>query len=173
MIDPADKQTQALPLEQPKRGRGRPTTGTAMTPAEKQKAYRKRLKDNVTENANKAITEDLRTMLAEAIKRAELAEAERDVMGNELAILKAKLDDGRRNRLGKHARELVESVHEVAEALDGSSWRIQRKATTGGKWVTQKGSYWNQAKAEDALADIPQKKGGWWRVIEVKSDIED
>lgn len=46
MIDPADKQTQALPLdEQPaKRKRGRPATGAAMTPAEKQRAYRERQK---------------------------------------------------------------------------------------------------------------------------------
>lgn len=44
MIDPNDKQTTALPLdEQPaKRKRGRPVTGKAMTPAEKQKAYRLR-----------------------------------------------------------------------------------------------------------------------------------
>lgn len=53
MIDPTDKQTQAIPLEQPKRGRGRPATGAAMTPAEKQKAYRQRLanKSNVTESS--------------------------------------------------------------------------------------------------------------------------
>jgi len=46
VIDPADKQTQALPLdEQPtKRKRGRPATGKAMTPAEKQRAYRERMK---------------------------------------------------------------------------------------------------------------------------------
>ena len=53
MKDQADKQTQPLPLEQPKRGRGRPATGAAMTPAEKQKAYRERQKaaaGNVTVN---------------------------------------------------------------------------------------------------------------------------
>lgn len=46
MIDPADQQTQSLPLdEQPaKRKRGRPATGNAMTPAEKQRAYRERQK---------------------------------------------------------------------------------------------------------------------------------
>ncbi|MGK8473392.1 hypothetical protein ACRS34_21195, partial [Stutzerimonas stutzeri] len=54
MIDPADQQTQALPLdEQPaKRKRGRPATGKAMTPAEKQRAYRERqllkARDNLT-----------------------------------------------------------------------------------------------------------------------------
>lgn len=46
MIDQADQQTLAIPLdEQPaKRKRGRPATGTAMTPAEKQRAYRERQK---------------------------------------------------------------------------------------------------------------------------------
>ncbi len=41
MIDPADKQTAALPLEQ-KRGRGRPSTGKALSAAEKQRRYRER-----------------------------------------------------------------------------------------------------------------------------------
>ncbi|MDH2244447.1 hypothetical protein N5J70_21125 [Pseudomonas sp. GD03909] len=46
MIDPADTQTKALPLDElpAKRKRGRPATGTAMTPAEKQRAYRERVK---------------------------------------------------------------------------------------------------------------------------------
>lgn len=46
MIDPADNQTQSLPLDTApvKRGRGRPSTGKALTPAEKQRAYRERLK---------------------------------------------------------------------------------------------------------------------------------
>lgn len=46
MIDPSDQLNQALPLdEQPaKRKRGRPATGNAMTPAEKQRAYRERMK---------------------------------------------------------------------------------------------------------------------------------
>ncbi|OCX95270.1 MAG: hypothetical protein BFD77_08015 [Pseudomonas sp. CO183] len=62
MIDPADKLTQTLPLdEQPaKRKRGRPATGKAMTPAEKQRAYRERLKTGAREghkNGNKVIFE--------------------------------------------------------------------------------------------------------------------
>jgi len=52
MIDPADKQTQQLPLEA-KRGRGRPSTGKALSPAEKQKAYRERIKGNVTDDSEK------------------------------------------------------------------------------------------------------------------------
>jgi len=51
MIDTSDKQTQSLPLdEQPaKRKRGRPATGAAMTPAEKQRAYRERMKEQKSE----------------------------------------------------------------------------------------------------------------------------
>ena len=54
MIDPADKQTQPLPLdEQPaKKRRGRPSTGKAMTPAEKQRAYRDRQKAIRQNNLN-------------------------------------------------------------------------------------------------------------------------
>ncbi|HCF2414594.1 TPA: hypothetical protein NIA64_005294 [Pseudomonas aeruginosa] len=40
MIDPTDKQTQPLPLEQPKRGRGRPATGKALSDAERARRYR-------------------------------------------------------------------------------------------------------------------------------------
>ena len=78
MIDPADQQTQALPLdEQPtKRRRGRPATGKAMTPAEKQRAYRERLKSNVTDNMHKQVAEDLRAELAKALERIEELEAE-------------------------------------------------------------------------------------------------
>lgn len=62
MIDPADKLSQALPLdEQPaKRKRGRPATGKAMTPAQKQRAYRERLKAGTREgqkNGSKVIFE--------------------------------------------------------------------------------------------------------------------
>lgn len=68
MIDPADQQTQALPLEEKpaKKRRGRPATGKAMTPAEKQRAYRERKKastGNVTENKDQA--EYIERLLAE------------------------------------------------------------------------------------------------------------
>ncbi|WP_282338464.1 hypothetical protein [Pseudomonas sp. PS02288] len=46
MIDALDNQTHPLPLDeqQAKRKRGRPATGKAMTPAERQAAYRERVK---------------------------------------------------------------------------------------------------------------------------------
>lgn len=46
MIDPTDKATQQLPFDEPpqRKRRGRPSTGKAMTPAEKQRAYRERQK---------------------------------------------------------------------------------------------------------------------------------
>ncbi|HBM08910.1 MAG TPA: hypothetical protein DD403_12525 [Pseudomonas sp.] len=69
MIDPADQQTQALPLDEQteKKRRGRPATGKAMTPAEKQRAYRERQKRNVTETKDAKdlayLLENLKRML--------------------------------------------------------------------------------------------------------------
>lgn len=76
MIDPADQQTQALPLdEQPaKKRRGRPATGKAMSPAEKQRAYRERLKSNVTDKMHKQVAEDLRAELQKALEKIESLE---------------------------------------------------------------------------------------------------
>lgn len=111
MIDQADNLTQELQLEQPKRGRGRPATGAAMTPAEKQKAYRERQakKGNVTEynaelldNTQKALLAvckklesqyQINTQLTEELerteKRASLAEKGLKEMGEEWAKAKA------------------------------------------------------------------------------------
>ena len=190
MIDPADKQTASLHLEQPKRGRGRPATGAALTPAQKQKAYRERLKSNVTEKESTAEeVEKLREMARAEFKRAEGLKAQVIDMGLKIAQLENKVTEleiaqlehevrqmkqsARPSRLNQGMRKIIEDVHDVADALEGSTWRIQRKARANGKWVTLKGSYWNEAKAEDALAEIPNKKGGWWRIIEVKSEVED
>lgn len=121
MIDHLDKQTKTLNLE-PKRGRGRPATGQALSNAERQRAYRERQKaqrngetgdegelykildeciayrDYWIDRALKAEkrVSELEAQLAqrndnELMKRVELAEAERDAMGNELAKAKAKL----------------------------------------------------------------------------------
>ncbi|MFP6416429.1 hypothetical protein [Pseudomonas aeruginosa] len=53
MIDPADKQTQALPLEQPKRGRGRPATGKALSDAERARRYRANKKNRDAQPSRK------------------------------------------------------------------------------------------------------------------------
>ncbi|GAD64741.1 eIF2A family protein [Aquipseudomonas alcaligenes] len=59
MIDTNDKATQALDLgEQPKR-RGRPATGSAMSNADRQRAYRERQKAQRNEKANSEDVERL------------------------------------------------------------------------------------------------------------------
>jgi|GEM_PF-1969294 len=66
MIDPADKQTQSLPLDElpAKKRRGRPSTGKAMTPAEKQRAYRERQKAK-SGYVDPATVEEIKRMQAE------------------------------------------------------------------------------------------------------------
>ncbi|WCY62720.1 hypothetical protein KK242_15450 [Pseudomonas aeruginosa] len=53
MIDPTDKQTQAPPLEQPKRGRGRPATGKALSDAERARRYRANKKNRDAQPSRK------------------------------------------------------------------------------------------------------------------------
>lgn len=101
MIDQADQQTQPLPLDTTpvKRGRGRPVTGKAMTPAEKQKAYRERLKQRESklegtklayeeawaekrEVGMKLIKTEARVLVLEQQLESALAEIERLRSGN-------------------------------------------------------------------------------------------
>lgn len=144
MIDQADKQTASLPLEQPKRGRGRPKTGAALTPAQKQKAYRERLKGsgNVTQNTDTLKTSsiellrerallrgrtcvaqarmigELEAKLAKAIERAELEEARANVMGNELAIIKSKISKPERQKKHRDDNALGRIAAAIQEELN-------------------------------------------------------
>lgn len=88
MIDTNDNATQPLPLdEQPvKRKRGRPATGTAMTPAEKQRAYRerqKRLRDQkpaADHQTAQALDQEVRKLLVELERaNARIAELEKEL----------------------------------------------------------------------------------------------
>lgn len=183
MIDHQDNQTQPLPLEeQPaKRGRGRPGKGQALSNAERQRRYRENQKAQRNEKPATGPSweevEKLKEMARAEFKRAESLQAQVVDMGLKIAQLEHEVKklrkDASPSRLNQGMKKIIQDVHEVADALEGSTWRIQRKARANGKWLTQKGSYWNEARAEDALAEIPNKKGGWWRIIEVKSEVED
>ncbi|HBN9643596.1 TPA: hypothetical protein ACGJWW_006664 [Pseudomonas aeruginosa] len=77
MIDPTDKQTQPLPLEQPKRGRGRPATGKALSDAERARRYRANKKKRDAQPSQKTPDNvDLLKQLAQAHKRIAELEAE-------------------------------------------------------------------------------------------------
>ncbi len=188
MIDTNDKSTQALDLgEQPKR-RGRPATGSAMSNADRQRAYRERQKAQHNEKANsedvERLTKNFRhvhgqmeRLRAQAVEKdLKIAQLEKQIEQLK-AELKKKTQLAQRNekpsRLNEGMQKIIRDVHEVADAIKGSTWRIQRKARANGRWATLKGSYWNEAQAEDALADLPNKKGAWWRIVEVKSEVED
>ena len=92
----------------------------------------------------------------ELMKRVELAEAERDAMGNELAIIKARLGNALERKTN----------------MGSATWRIQRKRGRGA-WKTQAGNYRSEAEAVEKLMDMDPCEGATWRVIEVKSEFED
>ncbi|HCF6671182.1 TPA: hypothetical protein NII70_004870 [Pseudomonas aeruginosa] len=81
MIDPTDKQTRPLPLEQPKRGRGRPATGKALSDAERARRYRANKKKRDAQPSQKKPSssdiERLQEQLTQA--RARIAELEAEL----------------------------------------------------------------------------------------------
>lgn len=102
MIDTNDKATQPLPLdEQPvKRKRGRPATGTAMTPAEKQRAYRerqKRLRDQkpaADHQTVQALDQEVRKLLVELERaNARIAELEKELQSRDQKVKKSNVTE--------------------------------------------------------------------------------
>lgn len=161
MIDPRDQGTQQLQLEQ-KRGRGRPATGQALSNAERQRLYRERQKAQRNEKMHQAVAEDLRGELANAIRRAELAEARADAMGNELAIVKAQLSSPARKK--RHRDE------PAAELPEDKTYTLQAR-TGSGKWLNLvSGIYGEEASRQlDRVIDnklLGTSKNRQYRLVE-------
>jgi len=150
MIDPADKQTAALPLE-PKRGRGRPSTGQAMTPAEKQRAYRQRLAEQKKSQVPAEVHQKVRSAAAEINWQLEQHLNE---LRKELELKETQL---------RHWIERAESAERELESRDGKErWAIQRCPKGGRKW-TEAGApghaYENKKWAEDAMTAMQKEAG--------------
>lgn len=127
MIDNLDTQTNELPLET-KRGRGRPKTGTALTPAKKQKAYRERLKRNVTKNTVESLDEklELRAQLLAAMEEIESLKGK----------LRAEYDLGEKARKQVIALEKQIRSNGTVTENEGPLWTMERK-WKGKRWANQ------------------------------------
>lgn len=98
MKQAADNKTLELAMPGAKRGRGRPTTGNAMSSAERQKAYRDRRREEktaivISRNASQEIPDDgsPRRLIAEldkAHKTVELLRRENALLLEELTALR-------------------------------------------------------------------------------------
>lgn len=163
MIDAKDKGTQALPLEEMpiKRKRGRPATGSAMTPAEKQRAYRERQKQLRDQNSVQGAGEysaerfeELRLITVEISERCKAAEARvaelkkaseelRKTRGalEALAVRQLRLED----ELNGHFKRANKAEARVAE-LEKELKSRDQKSNSGnvtkieGKYIMQKKS---------------------------------
>lgn len=177
MIDNQDKQTQPLDLGPAPKRRGRPAKEKALSNAERQRLYRERMKSKST---GEGLVDEKRLEAAqkeiEAYKAAVTELCDRiERQWAEIKDLKEQLEqrNEKPSRLNEGMRKIIQDVHEVADAIDGSNWRIQRKSN-GGKWKTLMGEYRNEAHAIDTIMSLPPGNGKeWYRAIEVKLKIED
>lgn len=179
MIDPTDKQTAALPLEQPKRGRGRPSTGQAMTPAEKQRAYRQRLAEQKN-NQVPAVT--LEKATARAWTRIE--QLEQQLAEEKNVIKKLKTDLGGAKEKIDHMKSMLEEEKAISNKFaaelreikksnvtENERWAIQRCPKGARKW-TEAGApgyaYENKKWAEDAMSAMQKEAMGTkYRLVKV------
>lgn len=153
MIDTNDKATQALDLgEQPKR-RGRPATGSAMSNADRQRAYRERQKAQRNENMHKRVAEDLRAELAKALEEIEFLSGKNTELLKQLRRQKDQLEQRNKNsenhqvpydevvaiaqELGERCKKAEARVKELEKELEKARMRAKTAGPTKRRYVLQ------------------------------------
>jgi len=166
VIDAQDKKTQALPLDEMpmKRKRGRPATGKAMTPAEKQRAYRERQKQLRDQNSVQAAGEysaerfeELRLITVEISERCKAAEAR-------VAELEKELESRDRKSKKGNVTEL--------EAPGKGVWTVQFKMKGARSWISCdpqvdfEGVPWSYERTKQHVKGMAKMKGdATWRAV--------
>lgn len=176
MIDNQDKQTQPLDLGPAPKRRGRPAKQNALSNAERQRLYRERMKSKST---GEGLVDEKRLAAAqkeiEAYKAAVTELCDRiERQWAEIKELKEQLAQRNENpsRLNEGMRKLVQDMHEVADAIEGSTWKIQQKSKSG-RWKTLIGNYMSEAQALDRIMYMPKNEEDEYRAVEVTLEIED
>lgn len=180
MIDPTDNANQKLPLEQPKRGRGRPATGKAMTPAEKQAAYRARQKSNVTDTVSRKDYDQLHAITLELAERCKVAEERLAIELESKAARPGRMAEG----IEQINAELVAKVERLERELMKAKAKAAKAGPTKRRYVLQfdyqdlhgktvwqddqTGDYSSKRQAEKDCARMnePGKSESTWRVRE-------
>lgn len=136
MIDPTEKQTQPLALEQQKRGRGRPATGQAMTPAEKQRAYRLRLAEQRTAQVPAVQLEKVRSTAAEQMKKLkqQVADAKAETAAANTRAEKAEKDLANLQKM--KAGNVTKKTSTLDAAVELIQYDAQSWNTKARKWKT-------------------------------------
>ncbi|EJH4820463.1 hypothetical protein ACWDYW_003601 [Pseudomonas aeruginosa] len=143
MIDPADKQTQALPLEQPKRGRGRPATGKALSDAERARRYRANKKNRDAQPSRKEPPSIPADGVKEILDGWQCTQKELDQALQRIAELEAELA----SRVTKN------------EETEAKTWRVEFLPAGKRKWIeaTKGETFTTERKAQVRKANYLEK----------------
>ena len=148
MIDPKDNSTQPLDLGEAKRRRGRPSTGKAMSNAERQRAYRERQKTQRNENDDAKRVRALEKELAEIKAMYQLRSDQLDDRIAEVQRLKAELTS--RNEKANPLNAAAELIQYHAQSWDTRS----RKWKTIGEKNPDNEPFDNWRDAEKFVKDL-------------------
>jgi predicted nuclease with TOPRIM domain len=147
MIDPKDNSNQPLDLGEVKRRRGRPSTGKAMTNAERQRAYRERAKAQRNEKDDAALISALNRCDELASKLGRANDRIKDLEG-EVQRLKAELTS--RNEKANPLNAAAELIQYHAQSWDTRS----RKWKTIGETNPDNEPFDNWRDAEKFVKDL-------------------
>lgn len=172
MIDLADNQTQTLPLEQPKRGRGRPATGKAMSPAEKQKAYRERQATQQKTQEPAVLLDKMRSTTSEYLEKLEqqLTAAKKETAA---AISRAEEAEANFVTLRKKLDKALATIQELKKGNVTeikSLWDIESRKTGKRTWEKVAGYAWTDRNAAEKFIQEATQSGSTlnYRVVPVK-----
>ena len=177
MIDHLDKQTQSLPLE-PKRGRGRPATGQALSNAERQRRYREAKKKQRNENMHKDVAEGLRAELAEALVEIELLNEKNTELLKQLRKQQDQLAQRNNAELEEAKAQIEELKRQLAQRNEKQAeqndklngvWIVESKRPGSRMWKPCGNPETNLKEARQAVDYMQFKSGSGqgeeWRAI--------
>lgn len=171
MIDPADKLTQSLPLdEQPaKRKRGRPATGKAMTPAEKQRAYRERQRQKAApELGLKGALENWETACRNLGAANDRVKALEDQVQRLQTVRDELIFELR------EARKELESRYE--KSMNQTAWHFEYKVKGARSWKRSKSvlAQYEETEMRKYITDMNKNNPGTrWRAVSDEGLIYD
>ncbi|NMZ77613.1 hypothetical protein HBO32_31430 [Pseudomonas nitroreducens] len=162
MIDHMDKQTQPMDLE-PKRGRGRPATGQALSNADRQRAYRERQKAQRNEKNNAPEWNDVRNLTKKIDEQAQQIQAleqqlvqqreEYNDLVHKLMVERDQLKSDLATKPRRHRDQPAAELPESAYSDDQEKWAVYGKTNSKAKnWkrLTPAGSeYASEREAMD------------------------
>lgn len=139
-----------------KRKPGRPATGNAMTPAEKQRAYRERMKN---EGRERYLERQLKELKEKNYEYMDIFERNMNKKQDELEKVKAQLHEEQKMNL-----ELIKQLEKIKGNVT-HKWNLQYKTRDNLTWTSTEGHIESTIEELREIIQSMGVSGGKWRAV--------